>query len=403
MAAAGIRYAELSRALRAGGAAATCAAPTGSGPTIASGEIHIYDSAAPATLKDALGAADVVFAPPLAPRLGAMLTKAGRTWVVDLINPEPFEGLEYHRARHPLERRALAIVRADRISYALRRGHVFVCATERQRDMWLGMLAATRRLDPGLYDADPTLRNLIDIVPSGIDECAPVAPERPVLRGAALSGNARIVLWNGGVWDWFDPDTAIAAVTRLYARDERWRLFFISTARPSLRTPMGAAERVARAAGEVVGVNRQWVPYAERAGYLLEADVCVSTHRPTLESHFSYRNRLLDCIWAGLPIVCTEGDAFADLVAARGWGRTVRPEDPEALATALEAVVETGRPAVAESMRRYRNEHTWSTAAARILAMATVARAEAKPRRLDPAAGWARARHTAAAAMRPAR
>ena len=400
MAAAGIRYAELTRALRAGGAEATCAAPTGSGPTVAWGDLHVYDPHAPATLKEALRAADVVFAPPLAPRLAAALVRGGRPWLVDLINPEPFEGLEYHRGRHPLERRALAILRLDRISYALRRGRAFVCATERQRDMWLGMLAASRRLDPGRYEVDPDLRELIDTVPSGIDERAPIAPARPVLRGAALPADARIVLWNGGVWDWFDPETAIAAVTLLHARDERWRLFFMSTGRPSLRAKMGAAERVARAAGDVVRVNREWVPYAERSGYLLEADVCVSTHRPTLESRFSYRNRLLDCIWAGLPIVCTEGDAFAELVVEREWGRTVAPEDPEQLAAALQEVVQAGRPAVAESMMRYRTEHTWSAAAARIHAMATGALTRAGPSGLDPVAGLMRARHSTAGRLR---
>ena len=400
MAAAGIRYAELSQALRAGGAAPSCAAPIGSRATAASGELHVYDPQTPATLKEALRGVDVVFAPPLAPRLAAALVRGGRPWVVDLINPEPFEGLEHHRGRHPLARRALAIVRIDRISYALRRGRAFVCATERQRDMWLGMLAAVRRLDPGRYDADPMLTDLIDVVPSGIDGRAPVAPSRPVLRGGELPADARIVLWNGGVWDWFDPETAIAAVTRLHARDDRWRLFFMSTARPSLRAAMGAAERVAQAAGDVVRVNREWVSYADRAGYLLEADVCVSTHRPTLESRFAYRNRLLDCIWAGLPIVCTEGDDFAKLVAEQGWGRTVRPEDPEELVAALQDVVQAGRPAVAESMMRYRTEHTWSAAASRIHELATAALRGARPARLDPVAGLARARHTAAAAIR---
>jgi len=209
-----------------------------------------------------------------------------------------------------------------------------------------------------------------------------------------------MVLWNGGIWDWFDPEPAIAAVTRLHARDDRWRLVFMSTARPSLRATMGAAERVARAASDVVHVNREWVPYADRPGYLLEADVCVSTHRPTLESRFSYRNRLLDCIWAGLPIVCTEGDAFAELVTEHGWGRTVRPEDPERLAAALEDVVQAGRSVVAESMMRYRTEHTWPAAAARIHELATAALVGARPARLDPVAGLARARHTAAAAVR---
>jgi len=176
----------------------------------------------------------------------------------------------------------------------------------------------------------------------------------------------------------------------------------MSTARPSLRSAMGAADRLTSAESEAVCFRREWVPYAERAGYLLEADVCVATHRPTLESRFAYRNRLLDCVWTGLPIVCTEGDFFADLVTDQAWGKVVAPEDPDALAEALEAVVGMARAPFAASMARYRERHTWAAAAAAIngLAAAVVAGA-GRPRRLDVAAALSRVRHTAASAVRP--
>ena len=165
---------------------------------------------------------------------------------------------------------------------------------------------------------------------------------------------------------------------------------------------MDAADVVTSAASEVVGFNREWVPYAERAGYLLEADVCVSTNRPTLESRFAYRNRLLDCIWAGLPLVCTEGDAIADLVTEHAWGGVVAPEDPQAVADALEAVVGAGRASFADSMARYRERHTWVAAASTLHDLSVLALGgSARPRRVDVVATLARARHTAAAAVRP--
>ena len=41
----------------------------------------------------------------------------------------------------------------------------------------------------------------------------------------------------------------------------------------------------------------------------------MSTHQPHLETEFSYRTRVVDYLWCGLPVVTTEGDALADLVA----------------------------------------------------------------------------------------
>ncbi|MGE3844816.1 MAG: glycosyltransferase, partial [Vicinamibacterales bacterium] len=61
----------------------------------------------------------------------------------------------------------------------------------------------------------------------------------------------------------------------------------------------------------------------------------LSTHRLHLETHLSFRTRMLDYVWAALPIVCTEGDHFADLVRTRGLGLVVAPGDVTALAAAI--------------------------------------------------------------------
>ena len=81
--------------------------------------------------------------------------------------------------------------------------------------------------------------------------------------------------------------------------------------------------------------NEGWVEYEDRQNYLLEADVGVSTHFDHVETEFSFRTRILDYLWAGLPVVATGGDSFADLIEDRGLGVTVPPEDVDALEAAL--------------------------------------------------------------------
>lgn len=62
--------------------------------------------------------------------------------------------------------------------------------------------------------------------------------------------------------------------------------------------------------------NDSWEPYAERDEWLAAADCAISTHVEHLETRYSSRTRLLDCFWAGLPVVCTTGDDLAARVAA---------------------------------------------------------------------------------------
>ena len=82
-----------------------------------------------------------------------------------------------------------------------------------------------------------------------------------------------------------------------------------------------------------------WVPYGDRWQYLKEADLGLSTHRNHLETRLSFRTRMLDYFWAGVPIVCTEGDVFAALVAERGLGVVVPSLDADALASAIERLI----------------------------------------------------------------
>jgi hypothetical protein len=121
------------------------------------------------------------------------------------------------------------------------------------------------------------------------------------------------------------------------------RLFFLGTQHPNPLVPAMRMVTEARRLADQLGLldktvffNEGWVPYAERQNYLLDADLGVSTHFRHVETTFSFRTRILDYLWAGLPIVATEGDAFGDLIATEGLGVAVPEQDVDALAQALE-------------------------------------------------------------------
>jgi hypothetical protein len=106
------------------------------------------------------------------------------------------------------------------------------------------------------------------------------------------------------------------------------------------------------------------VDFDDRQNYLLDADVGVSTHFQHVETTFSFRTRMLDYLWAGLPIVATGGDTFGDLVSAEGLGVTVPEQDAEALAEALERTLYDDEfvAAARAAVDRVRDEYTWETA-----------------------------------------
>jgi hypothetical protein len=91
--------------------------------------------------------------------------------------------------------------------------------------------------------------------------------------------------------------------------------------------------------GTHVFFNSEWVEFGDRHNFLLDADVGVSTHLDHIETEFSFRTRILDYLWAELPIVATAGDSFAEVIAGEDLGLVVPARDIDALETALERML----------------------------------------------------------------
>ncbi len=280
---------------------------------------------------------------------------AGRPWIVhsdkvivcDLYDPMHLEQLEHGRDRGRDERK-VAVSDASRIlNEQLRRGDFFVCASDKQRDFWLGQMAAVGRLNPMVYDEDDTLRTLIDVVPFGLPPEPPVRT-RNAVKGVlpGIEADDKLILWGGGIYNWFDPVTLIDAVARLAVRHPEVRLLFMGLRHPNpevaeMRMAVAARRRADQlgVTGTIVFFNEGWVEYEDRQNYLLDSDVGVSTHFDHLETQFSFRTRILDYLWAGLPVVATDGDSFADLIERHELGLVVPPTDADALEEALERVL----------------------------------------------------------------
>lgn len=277
------------------------------------------------------------------------LKHVGSTKIVvcDVYDPMHLELLEQGRDTDD-ERRGKDLAGVTKVlNTQFRRGDFFLCASERQRHFWLGHLASLGRLTPGLYDNDPTVRSLLSVVPFGLPS---VAPRRsgPGIKGVrpGIGADDKVVLWAGGVYSWFDPLTLLRAVHQLSGQHPDIRLFFLGMKHPNPEVPeMDMAGRTRGLAHRLgltdkhVFFNETWVPYGERQNYLLDADCGVTTHFEHVETTFAFRTRVLDYLWAGLPVVTTDGDSFADLVGQERLGVVVPADDVDALAAALDRVL----------------------------------------------------------------
>lgn len=320
-------------------------------------------------LREVVAWSDVVIFQGFVMHEAPWLADSDKIIVVDIYDPIHLEQLEQTKADEPKRRSAMIASTTEILNRQLERGDFFLCANDEQRHFWLGQLAAVGRLNPDNYDRDSSLRNLLAVSPFGLSERPPVQT-RGAIKGAVagIAADDKVILWGGGVYNWFDPLTLISAVDRLRADHDDVRLFFLGMKHPNPNVPEMRMAWEARQLSDRLGLtdkfvffNEQWVDYDDRVNYLLDADVGVSAHFMHVETTFSFRTRMLDYLWAGMPIVATGGDSFGRLITTEGLGLAVPERDSGAMAVALERALydEEFIALCRANVARVREQFTW--------------------------------------------
>ena len=376
MAGPGIRYFHLARVL-ANHATVTLAIPAESPGKLAGEAFGIvrYDREAWPSLAPHVAASDICIFPSDIAGAFPQLAQSDAYLVVDGYDPLLAEWLALHGRD---DSSALAADWRNRLAQLQRQytlGDFFICASERQRDWWLGLLEANGRVNPATYTAGPSLRRLIDVVPYGLPDMPPQHTQ-PAVKGVwpGIGPNDKLILWGGGLWSWLDPVTAIHAVSRAYTQRPDVRLIFPGTRHPNPElSALPSQLSSARAAAAETGLLDKaiffgdWVPYAGWANLLLECDVALSLHFDTLETRLAFRSRVLEYIWAGLPIIATEGDATAELIARYALGRVVHYNDVDGVTQAIHDLLD-GKQRAQPGFAAAVNDLNWTHAAAPLIA-----------------------------------
>ncbi len=294
-------------------------------------------------------------------------------FIADLYDPYQLEALEQTATLEPDYRRRAVWSAGRAINDLLRRGDLFLCAGGRQRDFWLGALAGAGRINEATHAVSPDFGLFLRDVPFGVED-APPRHTRDVLRNVipGIGSDDVILWWGGGIYDWLDPGLLLEAVAVLATDHPEVRLVFAGSRHPNPQVGETHAARDTRTHSDRLGLTGQhvffldWVPYDERASYLLEADVVVSTHLDHLEAVFSYRTRILDALWAARSVIATGGDALGDAISARGLGSSVPAGDLSALVDSLAELVtdQAHRISCGAAAGRFGREQRWSTVAA---------------------------------------
>lgn len=264
--------------------------------------------------------------------------------ICDLYDPHTFENLERDKRKKEKERLFSEI--SLQIKYQLLLGDHFLCASERQKDYFLGILSALGRINPKIYQNNPNLENFFTILPFGYQKNK--SKFKPKIKGIipGINKKDKVIIWGGGIWDWFDAQSVIFAFKDLIKKYPTWKLLFLGVRHPNPQivqnNQLAKCYQLAskfKLLNKNIFFNFDWIPYQEYPDYFKEADLGISTHFNNLETRYAFRTRIISYLGAQLPMVVTKGDVLANLVAKKKLGIVVDFEDINGLKKAIKKLL----------------------------------------------------------------
>jgi glycosyltransferase involved in cell wall biosynthesis len=200
--------------------------------------------------------------------------------------------------------------------HVLQRGDLFLCANPAQKSFYQGVLAAVGRVNPITYGDD-----LIMVVPYGVYRDEPKAMDTPITKLLDTDDDVLKVLWFGGIYPWFDVRNLADAVKEVN-KTQPAKLIVVGAKNPFNKHPDFIAryeefmDYVTTDEMKHYVVVQDWIDFNDRANWYLDADVVVVFNKEGEENKLAWRTRLVDFMWADLPVLTNGGDPLGEIMLA---------------------------------------------------------------------------------------
>lgn len=251
-------------------------------------------------------------------------------------------------------------------------GDFLLTSNLQQQDFWMGYAFSGNKILPSTQNSR-SIETYFGISPMGIDlaELEQLNDRHDLLskRLESIKKDDFVIVWTGGIWDWFDAKTPISSIDHLNNQGiNNVKLVFLGTKHPNDDVPAMEETEIARKHASKLGLLNKsvffldgWLPYGERIHYLKRANLALYAHKPSIEARFSHRTRVLDHILMSLPTVATAGDYFSDYIQTYGLGKSVNPLDTKAMSAAIKdfAIDKKLYSKTVKNIKKQQSHFTW--------------------------------------------
>jgi glycosyltransferase involved in cell wall biosynthesis len=265
--------------------------------------------------------------PPIEPMYYAYQKK--KTVITYLWSIAPIGSLEFSDFNNINKQRKLHEYITASYNLSLLLSDKIFCRNERVRNLVLGSLVSLNRIDLKNYQEDKTLKNIVEVAPFGIEARSP-KHKKDIYRGVikGIDKNDFLLIWNGGVWNWNDGKTLVETmkIIRDKYKKKNIKLILQGFKHPAENQKLShEAKKTLKLIKKYKLENKNifvtpWLPFKERENYLTECDAGIVTAPNIPEANLFLKTRIYDYLWAQLPVILGDNEAFASFIAQMKLG-----------------------------------------------------------------------------------
>lgn len=252
-------------------------------------------------------------------------------------NAPPFEHLEYRSIRYAEKPDVQYTALVDAFKLQVFLSDHFIARSSVERAGVLAALALCGRLNYINYDVSATLDHLVSHIPVAFNRHSDAIAEAamPTLEPVDY-------VWNGGIWDYYDPTSVVKAVGKLSTRGVPLCVRFMYM--PPHNQEIVEAQSLTTVIRELdlneqVAIHRDFIPHQSCDGVVRSNRAIICIGKPGIENQTCHRFRLRDVFLYRMPIIIDRHGASGDLVRQFGIGLIVDGRDIDELADAMHRLV----------------------------------------------------------------
>jgi glycosyltransferase involved in cell wall biosynthesis len=259
--------------------------------------------------------------------------------IISDITYNPIESLEKDSIRSSENKKVRYEEIVKQYKLQLLVSDLIVVESHEQRLFMLGALMSLGRIEFLNYERSIDFSHLICEIPVGFNKSG---LEKINKKRSKKDNSEKVLLWNGGIWNHYDPSPIIKAMKIVTKIDPKVKLMFMYCSPTKITTDTQSAINLSKKLGlynKNIFFNEDIITYKTRDALLLSSRAIVCSHPYAIDAMIMRRLRFRDAILYTLPMLTTRGGSLSDIIEKLGIGITFKNDDTESIASDILNIV----------------------------------------------------------------